>query len=272
MSVFSKIRGTIETIFQIGNAGPQLKNNSGVIEARNSGDSGFVVVRGAAPVGDNDFATRIFVEKLAARYVVTAQFDGNNALPSNSGSEHFIVVTTTGPNATIGQLLYDNGSGSGTVSVVTAVGGNLIVTTAAFGGGTITLLSDSLYMWDAGSSSWVNAGGSSVSGAVREIRYAITNSATQDSATQIPANAQVIETEVEIVTPYSGGATISVGQSGSLSLLQSTSDNLATVAGTYQVPQDVAWGGTPLAVRTTVGGAPAAGAGFTIVRYTLPNL
>lgn len=71
MSLWSKIRGTIETIFQIGLGGPQLKNNSGAIEARNAGDSAFAVVRGAAPVGDNDLVTKTYADTLATRSIVT---------------------------------------------------------------------------------------------------------------------------------------------------------------------------------------------------------
>ena len=57
MSLRSKIRGTIETLFQLGLGGPQLKNNSSVIEARNSTDAGFVVVRGATAISGNDLVT-----------------------------------------------------------------------------------------------------------------------------------------------------------------------------------------------------------------------
>jgi hypothetical protein len=270
-SLYSKLRGTIETIWQLGLGGPQVKNNAGAIEARNAGDSAFAVLRGASPVADSDLATKQYVDTLFFRTVVTAQFDGNNALPANTGVEHFYVVSTTGPNATIGQLIWDDGSGVGT-AVVLAAKAQMIITAAAFAGGTVTFKADTPYVWDTVSSTWVNAGGSTLSGSLREIRYPITNAATQDSASQIPANAQVVETQVEIVTPYSGGATISVGQAGSLTLLQLTTDNLATVAGIYETPQDVAWGAAALAVRTTVGGAPAAGAGFVIVKYTQPDL
>ena len=41
MSFFNKIRGTYESIIQLGKSGPQLKNSSSVIEARNSADSDY---------------------------------------------------------------------------------------------------------------------------------------------------------------------------------------------------------------------------------------
>jgi hypothetical protein len=271
MSLFSKIRGTIENLFQLGLAGPQLKNNAGVIEARNAADSGFVIARGAAPVGDSDLTNKQYVDTLFSRTVVTTQFDGNNALPANTGVEHFYVVSTTGPNATIGQLLWDDGSGVGTVLVLAAKA-QMIITSQAFSGGTVTFKADTPYVWDTVSTSWVNAGGSALSGSIREIRYAITNAATQDSASQIPANAFIEEAQLEVVTPYSGGATISIGIPGSLTLFQLTTDNLATVSGLYGVPQDTPVGGAAAVVRTTIAGAPAAGTGFVIVKYTVPDV
>lgn len=270
MSLWQKIRGTIETIFQIGLGGPNLKANGGAIEARNAGDSAFTVLRAAVPAGVDDVTTKTYVDTLASRTIVDTQFDGNNALPANTGTNHFYVVTTTGANAAIGQLLWDNGSGVGTVQVIAAVDGRMILTTQAFTGGTVVLKAESLYVWDATTSSWVNAGGSQQSGAVRLIRFAITNAATQDSATEIPANAIVVEAALDITTPYSGGANLTVGRASSTSLLMAAGDSLAQVAGIYSVEQDTPWG-TAAVIRVTVTGAPAAGAGFVLVKYSLPD-
>jgi hypothetical protein len=54
MGLWSKISGTIASVWQIGLAGPQLKNNAGNIDARNAADSAFVNVRVATAVGAND--------------------------------------------------------------------------------------------------------------------------------------------------------------------------------------------------------------------------
>lgn len=271
MSVWQKIRGTAETLWQIGLGGPNLKNNAGVVEARNSGDSAFAVVRGAIPVGDNDLVTKAYADQLASRYIVTAQISGASALPSNTSTEHFIVVTTSGGTATIGQLIWDDGSNTGTAQLVSALAGNMIAVTTALSGGTITLSADTLYIWDSGSTTWVSVAGVSLSGAIREIRYTLNNAASQSSATVIPANAIIVEAMLDITTPYSGGATISVGQTGTTALLMATTDNLATVNGVYATPQDTSWGGSALAVLTTVAGAPAAGAGKCIVKYCVPD-
>jgi hypothetical protein len=270
MSLWSKIRGTLEALFQIGGpTGPQLKNNAGAVEARNSADTAYAVMRGGAPVGDNDLATKTYVDTLAFRTVVSAQFNGNNALPSNSSTEQFYVVTTTGPNATIGQLLWDDGSNAGTVTVLAAAS-RAIITNAAFSGGTITLAATSEYYWTG--AAWALIGPqTATSGVVRTIRFAITNAASQSSASQIPANAFVREAWLEVTTPYSAGGTIAIGQTGTASLLMATGDNVPQTAGTYQLMQDTAWGASALAVLVTVGGSPAAGAGVVLVSYVVPD-
>ena len=278
MALFSKIRGTIETAFQFGIGRSQIKSQStGELDARNAADSAYAVVRVGSPVGVSDAVTKLYADSLSKPLIATAQFDGNNVLPTNSGSLHYIAVTTTGANATIGEVLFDDGSGAGTVTVLAAQNGRTIATTIALSGGTVTLDPDAIYLWDADGSSgtantWVKIGDiGSTTGATREIRYAITNAATQDSTTLIPANAVIIAAEVKVTTPYSGGGTIAVGQAGNTTLLQVTGDNNPQAANIYQVMQDTTWGGSALVVRTTVGGSPAAGAGFVIVRYTLPN-
>lgn len=64
--VLTRIRGTMSTIFQLGKAGPNIKNNSGIIEMRNNADAAFVITRGLSPVGNDDYVTKLY-------------FDTNNA-------------------------------------------------------------------------------------------------------------------------------------------------------------------------------------------------
>lgn len=52
------IRGTLETIFQIGLGGPNIKNNAGAVEFKNSGDTALALARAKQPAGDNDVVDR----------------------------------------------------------------------------------------------------------------------------------------------------------------------------------------------------------------------
>ncbi|NBR01110.1 MAG: hypothetical protein EBT79_13365 [Actinobacteria bacterium] len=55
MSVLSKLAGTFQSTFQIAKGGAKLKNNSGVIEIRNAGDSAYANVK----ADQSQFATAL---------------------------------------------------------------------------------------------------------------------------------------------------------------------------------------------------------------------
>jgi hypothetical protein len=85
MSLWSKIRGTAETLFQLGLGGPQLKNNASVIEARDNADAAFVIVRGATPVAANDLTTKAYVDSGGASGdVAEIRFAINTTATQNS--------------------------------------------------------------------------------------------------------------------------------------------------------------------------------------------
>ena len=72
---FENINGLIGSSFQFTNgAGPQLKNSSGVIEARNTADDAYAIVRTATAVNNNDALTK-------------AQFDDHSARHESGGGD-----------------------------------------------------------------------------------------------------------------------------------------------------------------------------------------
>ncbi len=195
MSLFSKIRGTIETIFQVGLGGPQLKKSAGAaLDVRDNADAAYAVVRVATPAGNQDASTKAYTDAGDAASVATSEAYTDAAVA-----------------------------------------------------------------------------GISVAGVVREIRMALALAGTTTSVTNIPANAIVNYVAVKVGTQYSAGATVSIGQTGSLALLMATTDSLLQSTDTFEVSCDVPWGAGALPVVATLAGAPAAGAGFVFVRYTVPN-
>lgn len=109
-------------------------------------------------------------------------------------------------------------------------------------------------------------------GIVNTIAYIVGTGATTDSTRLLPADGYIISASIKIITPYSAGGTIAIGQSGSTSLFQATTDNnpQGTAGDVYEV---VNWiqAASAAAIRTTVGGSPAAGQCWVIVRYTQPS-
>jgi hypothetical protein len=109
----------------------------------------------------------------------------------------------------------------------------------------------------------------STAGAVQEIRFPIANTpAVQSSVTSIPAGSQVIDAQLSIVTPFSPGATITIGNAASPALLMTAAQNnpQAAAGSLFSVDQDTTFNPVD-PVQATIAGAPAAGAAEVIVRY-----
>ena len=274
---FKKLRGIIGDIFQLGKAGPNIKNNSGVVQLRNDDDSAFARVQGADPTADQDFVTRKFLDTIKGSVIVAGQADCSVSLPTNTATRRYVVVTTAGSGAVLGDLLYDDGSSSGNMTIVAKANGRIISVLTALSGGTISFDADSQYTWDddgsSGSTQWVKTGDiASLTGPMRVVRYAIDNSASQDSTFVLPTNARVLQCDLEITTAYSGGATIEIGTTADGNLFMESTDNVPQNDGNvYSVPQDTDSGAASV-VRTTVGNTPAAGAGVVTVIFTVPNV
>ena len=272
--MIKNIRGIIGNIIQVGLTGFQIKNNSGVAEIRNADDNGYAVLRAAAPVADNDVTNKKYVDSIEKPLIVKRQADCTTAIPDNTSVRGFVVVTTAGSGAVVGDILYDNGlNDSIPMEILSAIEGRTIAVTEALTGGTATFEGDSIYIWDAQTSSWLKVGDvGGVTGAIRTIRFIVDNSASQDSDTSIPANARVFDCNFEVTTAYSGGATVAIGNSTTANLIMLATENNAQKAGrTYAKEQDTGWGGSDLPVRVTVTGSPAAGAGVVVVKYASPN-
>lgn len=275
--VNSFIRRVVGSILQLDakGAGPQWKNESGASAFRNSTDTAYAVVRGATPVADNDLVTKQYAATmlLVQTYVVTAQFDGANPLPANTGSAHYLVVTTTGVNAAIGDLLWDDGSGADTVTLMTAAEGRLIFTSAAFSGGTVALDANTIYAWDAGTSSWLEeASGKGVSGALRTIEVPYSSAAaTFDSVHSIPANAIIYKAMADQQVVMDNAAGVAIGIPTNAALFQGTTDNVTSEVALSIKEQRTSVGVAAAKVRVTITNAPTVGSGVAVVFYSLPN-
>lgn len=65
MGLLARLSGIVGDLFRLGSGGPQLKNNAGAIEARNAGDTDFVVLRAGAPLVPDDVVPRSYADLVA---------------------------------------------------------------------------------------------------------------------------------------------------------------------------------------------------------------
>lgn len=114
MSLFQRQLGIVGSLFQVGGpTGPQWKNNSGVLESRNSADNAFAVVRGAAAVGNSDHvtfggwaSTNIFFANTSGQFGNSSKLtwdDSGNVLQVGAPSGTTTWRAPSGSTFTIGQ-------------------------------------------------------------------------------------------------------------------------------------------------------------------------
>lgn len=268
-SLFLKLRATMEDLFQLGKNGPQFKNNSDVIELRNADDSGYAVGRCSAPVADYDIVNKYYADSLSKPIIISRQEDCSGSLPTNTASRGFVMPTTVGSGVSYGDILYDDGSSSGNMTILAASEGRNVVITDLLTGGTYTYQPDTVYVWDADGSTWIACGGAGT-GAVKEIEVTIGTSASYTSVEKIPASCKIIGSDVVIGTPYSASATITVGSESTATLYQATTDNDPQTAGQYSRIDRVTGESSAESVVVAITNTPAAGAGSVVVRYSKP--
>jgi hypothetical protein len=272
MGFFQRLAGTVSSFFQIGNAGgPGWNDNAGALEAKDPTNTTFTLVRAAVPTGPNDVANKTYTDTAANHpFPTTLQFDGNNPLPANTGTNQYYVVSTSGPHAVVGQLIWDNGTGSGVAMVIPEGVGNTLVTVISLSGGFVTFSATSVYVWTG--AAWVNVGTAQPApGAAQVIQFGITTAATTDSVTSIPVGAVILRATLNVTTAYSPGATIEIGTNTIPNLMMSGADNDPQVLGTYDAPQLTNNNSTSV-VQVTIAGAPAAGTATVMVEYVVtPN-
>jgi hypothetical protein len=197
----------------------------------------------------------------------TVQISGASAVPTNSTTVQWYVVSTSGVNASIGQIYYDDGSNSGNCTLFSAASYGTIFTPSALSGGTVTFSAGTYYYWTG--SAWT-AQTVTVAGAVYQTTVTIGTSATYSSTAQIAANAIINRVHTKVTTGYSGGATISVGITGTATLFAGTADSVATTIDEYSKLQHTSVGGSAATALVTIGGSPSVGAGTVDICWSVP--
>ncbi len=211
-----------------------------------------------------------------------------NLTSTQSAAEQFIISGSTSTTFNFTSAARSNG----VVLVIANNGGTTqTITTNGLAGFVITSGSQQVCQWwngnvqpmiaqaTAASFGGVKLGGDisgtasapTVPGAVKEIRIPIGTLTSYSSTATIPSGAYVQDVEVIITTPFSAGATISVGQTGSTSAFMATDGNNPQTAGEYVQFQDTPANASGLAALVTIGGSPAAGAGVVKVHFATPR-
>lgn len=276
MALFEKLRGVMGQLFQLnGPDGPNLKNNSGAIEFRDTNDTAYAKGRVADTPGGTGAALNDAINLLMARSrvaLIQYSFDGATPPAAGANTNKFGFCHTTGGSYTAGDIVYDNGT---SLQVLPAdVAGHLTTTSAITG--TISMIANGFYAREG--ASWILKGDvvGAATGLVRtiEVPYAYSD-ATVSSTTAIEAGARVLRAWNKVEVAFDGSSpTVQVDVDGTVSnaTIMATTDSNVKKANTYLVPEIVpiiADTEGPVLVTVTSSGSTT-GSGRVVVEYVVP--
>jgi len=262
VDIFRFQRGTSDSAFGIGLDGCLINNVSNTkLAIKNNANDALAKLEVASPTLINEAVNKITLDKDIKPIKIAREADCSSAVPDNTASSGWVLVTVAGNGCLLGDLLYDNGTSTGTMELYSPQEGDSIIVTTALTGYPAT------YMYIFKGSAWEAPSESGLKKvAVLDYTFADTTKAT---GVILPANAIVTSSITYIMTAFSNGTDIKVGSNSDDDLFQPVAHIKATKIGGYETPLNEKitseWG-----VVVTISGTPTVGVGRTLVEYITP--
>lgn len=240
MSLWTKIRGIMGNDFQIGGpSGPNIGNNSNVVEIKNAAKTAFAKVKSAS-ISASDVANNVVTLLDLQGRVALIQYDftGGSAPVAGANTGKFGFCHTTGGGFTAGDIVYDPGA---VALVVMPFEVCRHITTTSAVTGTINFIANGLYAQESLRTYVLKGdGGSSATGHVLSIAVAYAHdNVAPVSTTQVPANATILNVRNEITEAFNGTSptvTVTLEGAGSTTI-QAAADLDPKTLGIYDEPQ-----------------------------------
>ena len=237
----------VNSVVELGKGGANVKNSSGVVEARNNADDAYAVVRAASPVAANDVVTKAYLEAYGSPVVYGNIYDvgagvGGSTQFTGAGQEGLLAICNdTGLTGFTKNYLYrldtwDTDVDNSTWTEIVPTEGMTFAMTDASSGGDETYEADHVYIWDTdGTPSWQDIGPAAsqtyyvkaVSGNALETDG--DGSHTLDaSAPSIPAAARITDWQVDVIAAFLGSGTPTMS-------LDSVNGSVGDIAATTEI-------------------------------------
>lgn len=270
MSLFKKLKGTVEYLFHIGGPEKPLWKTDGVgsntwIKARNDDDSEYVHVMGLnhseGGVDDDNLTTQMDVKTYFP--LIYAGFDGGS-VPAWVNGKHYM-CHTSGGSYTAGRVYYKKSTDATPMLVDTSFIGHIITNDAI--SGTISFEEDWIYSWDG--SAWEKKCDLSAGDSGKQyIGITIGTSSPYSSTAVVPTGAVITDVIVDITTAYTGATSLTV-ECDSNNIVSGTDVWYGTV--NQYVVEDATPIGSADTVEVTIAGTLSAGAGKVYIGYVTPK-
>ncbi len=166
-----------------------------------------------------------------------------------------IIDSGTGPTATLRGIL-----GESSVLTATISGDDVVVSVDALGITTAKL--------DNGAVTEAKISNGSGVMIARRLAFGFADAPTVSVGAVVPSGSTVLNAFINVTSGWSAGATLQLGTSGSPGLLVDTAENDPSTVDIYETANDELLG-IDTQFIVTIGGAPGAGAGVALLRFTI---
>ena len=262
---------------ELGKDGLRIKDTGSRIEFRDNTDSNLVPIRAATPVTDDDVVTKGYLEK-NAEIKVTGEIYDNTGITGNSGTptvgQIFIAKDTVG--FAVANRLYraitttpiaSASLGTDFEEIIPPEGLRIGVSDAFTNGG-FPLEADHVYIWDADAGEWSDIGPAAAVTDVVKSKKATIGTAATTLIVQAPAGSSGVKVIFKVTTPYSGGTSITIGNSGAQDNIMTSNEIKENQAGVYIAEAFVEYA-VATDINVYISGSPAAGAAVLEFEYAV---
>jgi hypothetical protein len=275
----------VSAVLEFSKGGAKVKNSSGVVEARNNGDSAYAVVRGADPVNANDLVTKQYLEAHAAIAVIGNIYDSGGSTPASTqftgaGQEGKIAICNQSVGSFTIDYLYrldtwNTDVATSTWTEIVPTEGMSINVTDASSGGTDTYLADHIYIYDADTTTWIAVGPAAADVSISKNLQAVLADDTSSPlacGTPSAANSVITKVIIKVTTAFDGTAPLlDIGISGTTDLyMDQTEIDLKTI-GTYIVDLHEIDTGPTAIIATYVADSSTVGDANILIHYETPS-
>ena len=267
---------------ELGKGGARVRDNSGVIEARNNADSALAVFRAADPITATDVVTKQYllangnVTVIGNIYDVGATTPGSTQFTSAAQDGFIAICNETVTTFTAGNLYrldeWNTDAATSTWTEIVASEGLRFVMSDVSSGGSPVYAADHVYIYDLDGTVWVDVGPAAAASAIiKSLRSALVFGTSSPLAIGTPAaNSVITKIIVKVTTAFNGTAPLlDIGIAGTTDLYMDRTEIDLNAIGTYIVNLYELDGAGTAMIGTYAADSSTAGAASIFVEYSL---
>lgn len=252
---------------QFGKGGPRIKNNAGVLQAKNAADNALVNFQALAPVNDNDVVTKRYLET-QANVIINGQIDGGT--PPSPVDGLIYIVTTAGGAFALNEIYRRE---AGVFVLLPLVDGFVISVADPLIGG-VDEYAMGRYMYDLDTTSWIYIGPAAAVSKIDSneiVTLAFGSAATLNIGAALPLGAIAKKVYVNVTQAFDGiDPILDIGDAGDANRLMDNAEIDLKTVGLYVSDVYNLYGASTQLEAAYVADSSTVGQANILVEYRLP--